>query len=84
MLCPDRLLCLKPWENSIVYANGDIKFCCFMSVALGNFNYATFNDIWNGNTAKRIRKQILNRKIPQECSNCPLIHEYSSIASKEK
>ena len=84
MFLRDNPACLKPWENIIVYADGKVKFCCFISSELGNLNHQEFSEIWNGPTARRIRRQFLEQQIPSECCNCPLLHNYNFAAGSEK
>jgi len=71
-------LCKKPWSEAYICIDGDVKFCCHMepkngeqNMILGNLNSQSFEDIWNGFLARRIRRQLSNGVMPAECWACP-------------
>jgi radical SAM protein with 4Fe4S-binding SPASM domain len=67
-------VCRKPWENFLVEVNGDCYFCCFIirpGGKIGNLTRKSFEDIWNGRKARRIRKAVAGGAIPYYCQACP-------------
>lgn len=80
MPLPGKIFCQKPWESLLIFADGRMRFCCFMAEDLGNLNWQTFKAIWNGPKARRIRRQFLAEQVPAECRFCPLVHEYAEVA----
>ncbi len=55
--------CTQAFYNTEIYENGDVYNCCphFQHyIPLGNIFAQPFEEIWNGERAKNIRKEILN------------------------
>lgn len=57
------------WMHSHVAVDGKVKTCC-TGGTLGNVNSDSLENIWNGETMKRMRLQMLNNEKPTECSHC--------------
>lgn len=58
------LFCSQPFNRIEIYENGDVYNCCppfvkFYSV--GNIFNTPFNEIWNGEKQKDLRRKILNQ-----------------------
>lgn len=68
----NKIFCEKPWQGLLIFAGGEVRFCCYIKKELGNLNFQTFLGIWNGAVAKKIRKKILAGEIPEECRMCPM------------
>lgn len=67
--------CKKPWEEIMVGINGDVRICCHLpseESILGNLYEQSFEEIWNGPVARRVRRQFLDNVVPEECCFCPL------------
>lgn len=69
-------ICKRPWDNVLIGIDGKVRFCCHASngrkSVLGNLNDSSFEEIWNGQAARRIRRAFLNGEIPDECKACPV------------
>lgn len=61
--------CTMPWSHLHVAVDGQIQLCC-ISQRVGLLSKNTLEDVWNGDTLKRVRKQMLNNEKPPECSKC--------------
>lgn len=70
--------CSRPWQNIIVSADGNVRFCCHTNALLGNLKKQSFEQIWNGEIAQNIREKFLENNIPQSCRTCP-IHDWSGL-----
>jgi len=69
--------CRKPWDNALISIDGNIRFCCHIeSGIIGNLNKDSFEEIWNGRLARRIRRDFLNGHIPDECRKCPVLKDF--------
>lgn len=58
--------CLYPFKAAEIYINGDVS-CCWCPYLehrykFGNVHKQSFDEIWNGKKAQKIRKDILERK----------------------
>jgi radical SAM protein with 4Fe4S-binding SPASM domain len=71
--------CTKPWNNIIVYADGGVRFCCFLRHDLGNLITQEFHEIWNCRVAKEIRRELIGGRIHDECKDCPLVRPYATL-----
>ncbi len=70
-----RPLCDVPWlGTSVIQSDGSVNFCCFSSAVAGNVNQASFQEIWHGQTMRRIRQSLVDQRLPEECrsSSCPI------------
>ena len=59
--------CTAPWHQIDVMPNGDIYTC--HDYFIGNIKDASFNDIWNGQKAKRLRRYLAKSLFPG-CKGC--------------
>jgi len=80
--------CSKPWQNVMIKVNGNCYFCCFISPedgVLGNIATQQFDEIWDGDKARRIRREIARGKLPFECRACALFgQEKQELSPLEK
>lgn len=60
---------MHPFTGLATREDGAIKVCC-RSHPIGHIQDNTLEDIWNNDTLKRIRKQVLNNEKPPECQPC--------------
>lgn len=69
---PDR--CARLWFNPVITWDGKVVPCCFDKDAefvMGDLNYDTFRDIWNGPKYRIFRKSIqTGRHMIEMCRNC--------------
>jgi MoaA/NifB/PqqE/SkfB family radical SAM enzyme len=60
---------MHPFTGLATREDGAIKVCC-RSHPIGNIQENSLEEIWNGDTMKRIRKQVLGGNRPKECEPC--------------
>jgi molybdenum cofactor biosynthesis enzyme MoaA len=60
---------MHPFTGLATREDGAIKVCC-RSHPIGNIQDNTLEEIWNGETMQRIRKQVLTGYRPPECAPC--------------
>jgi MoaA/NifB/PqqE/SkfB family radical SAM enzyme len=61
--------CMHPFTGLATRSDGAVMACC-RSHPVGNIQEQTLEEIWNNDTMKRIRKQVLNNDRPSECAPC--------------
>ena len=60
---------MHPFTGLATREDGAVKACC-RSHPVGYIQKQTLEEIWNNDTMKRIRKQVLNNERPAECAPC--------------
>jgi hypothetical protein len=60
---------MHPFTGLATREDGAIKACC-RSHPVGNIQCQSLEEVWNNDTMKRIRKQVLNNERPKECEPC--------------
>ena len=60
---------MHPFTGLATREDGAIQACC-RSHPVGNIQEQSLEEIWNNDTMKRIRKQVLNNERPPECAPC--------------
>lgn len=69
---PDR--CARLWFNPVITWDGKVVPCCFdkdSEYVMGDLNYDSFREIWNGPKYRIFRKSILKgRHMIEMCRNC--------------
>lgn len=67
-------------------ANGDVSYCCYTDIYIGNLNREAIDDIWRGPALQRVRQQLAAQVYPEECKtlSCPLYnrHEYAHVLER--
>ena len=63
-------ICLMPWIHLHVDTNGNAKACCNTSITYGNVNNESIESIWNGDSIKKFRKNLLEGQIDKRCASC--------------
>jgi len=77
-LTPDEMIkqtksyCPLLWSHIHVTATGDVLPCCIgdWKRPIGNINQEDFDDIWQGNNMRTLRKSLVNDKKVPHCSTC--------------
>lgn len=64
-----KTFCMHPFTGLATREDGAIKVCC-RSHPIGFIQKNTLEEIWNGSTMRRIRKQVLKGQRPPECAPC--------------
>lgn len=66
-----RKTCFSPWLNIEIRPDGDLTFCPdFPDYIIGNINRESFQEIWNGERARKFRRLLLERGLFPLCSRC--------------
>lgn len=68
-----KVFCMAPWIHMHVWPNGRAFPCCLADPAkpdYGNTNTSTLKELWNSDTARRLRRNMLASKPSAECSRC--------------
>lgn len=65
-----KSICLMPWIHLYVDTSGNAKACCNTSITYGNVNNKSIESIWNGESIKKFRKNLLEGKKDKRCSAC--------------
>ena len=67
----DPAECLKPWASVYIEQDGNVSPCCYRSPVYGNILRQSFAEIWNGETARTLRRSMIQRTLPEGCRHCP-------------
>lgn len=66
-------LCVIPWIHVNIIPNGKVIHCCMnsdMEHIIGNLSSQSLEEIWNSDSIKAIRRQMLEGEKPKVCSKC--------------
>lgn len=66
-------ICALPWTHLNIDPNGDVYPCClttFHGQKLGNLNLDSVENIWNSDSMKSLRLEMMQGKKPKICSIC--------------
>lgn len=66
----NQAFCVAPWLHAHVGADGDRRLCCISDKAPEALRKLPWKDFKNSEYMKEIRTQMLNNKVPPECSAC--------------
>jgi MoaA/NifB/PqqE/SkfB family radical SAM enzyme len=64
-----KTFCMHPFTGLATREDGAVCVCC-RSHPIGFIDKQKLEDIWNNDTIKRIRHQVLNDERPPECEPC--------------
>ena len=64
-----KTFCMHPFTGLATREDGAVQACC-RSHPVGFIDKESLEDIWNNNTMRRIRKQVLTNERPPECEPC--------------
>ena len=67
LLKESKCFCMAPWIHMHMWPNGEAFPCCITPAnennkGMGNFNNTTVKDLWNCDTMKKLRSNMLNEK----------------------
>jgi hypothetical protein len=75
-----RYPCSSPWEQSVVFPEGEVSLCCKTLtdvgwkgvISVGNLNQSTFEEIWHGKEYNNVRKEVLKNSFKKYkvCEDC--------------
>lgn len=78
-------LCLAPWTHLSVYPNGDTYPCCLYNweTPIGNINNGKIIDVWNSDSMKQIRLNMLSNKKNEGCSKCNTNEQHGVLSYRK-
>jgi len=56
--------CLAPWSRAVVGVDGNVRICYFhkeWEESIGNLIFNDFHEIWNGERARTVRREFIDR-----------------------
>ncbi|MBU2914595.1 twitch domain-containing radical SAM protein [Reichenbachiella agariperforans] len=59
-----------PWVHLHADTTGKVKACCSTSVTYGDLAHQSVSDIWEGESIKAFRQQVLVQGVDRRCSSC--------------
>jgi molybdenum cofactor biosynthesis enzyme MoaA len=69
-----KTFCMHPFTGLATREDGAIKACC-RSLPVGYIQDNTLEEIWNNDTMRRIRSQVLSNERPPECEPCFMLED---------
>lgn len=79
--------CIFPWIHSHVLPNGDVLPCCAVKVGsatMGNVHEKPLAEIWNGESYKQMRLDMMSGKAIDSCSVCYLAESSGATSLRHK
>ena len=80
------LICQKPWTDLANFTvDGRLDVCCIATGAsqtryqLGNLNRDTFQQIWNGPSAREFRRTVNTPRPLPPCMRCPMQRSFQGL-----
>lgn len=74
LLLENKNFCIYPWIHLYVEPTGDAYPCCGSiyrkDYVLGSTNQQTLREIWNGESMKELRLNMLDNKPSKNCARC--------------
>ncbi|HEX7615953.1 MAG TPA: radical SAM protein [Thermoanaerobaculia bacterium] len=70
---PPPPACAEPWERLLFNVRGDAFICCIQmvnAVSLGRVPADSFEQIWNGKSARIVREAMFGGPAPSFCRGC--------------
>jgi len=62
--------CYIPWYNMSIFANGECKPCFILKKRGSSLKEESLKSIWLGDFFNKIRQEMKNNKINEDCSKC--------------
>ena len=71
-LIESDVFCMVPWTHMHAFPDGRAYPCCMAvdSLPIGNLKQDTMETVWNSDTYKNIRKNMVNGERSVECTKC--------------
>jgi MoaA/NifB/PqqE/SkfB family radical SAM enzyme len=64
-----KTFCMHPFTGLATREDGAVKVCC-RSLPVGNIKCQSLEEIWNNDTMRKVRFQVLNNERPDVCKPC--------------
>ncbi|MDP7196697.1 MAG: twitch domain-containing radical SAM protein, partial [SAR202 cluster bacterium] len=89
LLKESKCFCMAPWIHMHMWPNGETFPCCITPAnennkGMGNFNNTTVKELWNCDTMKKLRSNMLNEKPSKECTRCYELEESGNVWTLRK
>jgi MoaA/NifB/PqqE/SkfB family radical SAM enzyme len=65
-----KTLCPLPFAMLNILSTGDVRPCCYFKSDIGSADKQTLVEIFHGDRAQHIRKQMIRGEAPTECDIC--------------
>lgn len=75
--------CMHPFTGLATREDGAICACC-RSHPVGFIDQQPLEEIWNNETMKRIRRQVLNNERPPECEPCFSLEDQGVVSLRKR
>ncbi len=75
--------CMFPQDMVIFGVQGEVFPCCDWRMQIGDLRQESFDEIWNGDRYRRLRKTVNSRNPQKICANCayPVLANVSNPAT---
>lgn len=73
LLFVNDTFCIMPWVGAFIGTDSIVQPCCMFDktkTSIGNLKNNTLKELWNSNTLKDIRKDLLGGRRPEACHVC--------------
>lgn len=86
---PSKNFCPAPFVQGYINANNRAHKLCCMSDIVGRFDgtkplQETFQEFWNGDTIKKVRKQFMDGEWPDPCWYCKSHEEQGNTSESQR
>ncbi len=65
--------CTRPFSDAIIMLDGSVYPCCFGAPPLGFLQCQSFDEIWNGEAWRELRRGLTEGDPPAYCRKCHLL-----------
>jgi MoaA/NifB/PqqE/SkfB family radical SAM enzyme len=72
LLFQSNSFCMIPWTSLMIEPTSKVKPCCESTEILGDCSKNSLREIWNSDTSKQLRKDMLEGKQLASCNSCYL------------
>lgn len=70
-----RLGCTWPFSDAMILLSGSVAPCCFGAPLMGYLQHQNFEQIWNGEAWRELRRRLATGDPPDCCKNCHLLRK---------
>jgi len=63
----DGIFCYLPWQQVLIYPDGNVRFGCFCDEPIGNVLENSLDEIWNSEKAQAYRRKIAEDSYQDLC-----------------
>jgi radical SAM protein with 4Fe4S-binding SPASM domain len=66
--------CHWPWNEILIYPDGTVYPCCYWyeTGRMGDFSTQRFDEIWNGEQYRQLRRELTTKSLRETCRKCPI------------